>query len=522
MTKTFTDLLGLENNVYVANKVKVNNIPTQSTNAFINAQNNKTHTENGALTNKSTLNAIVDWFFHGAALRYEKDEKRIIGLFLAAFNEDPTQALRTLFYIRDIRGGQGERRVFRICLKYLADNQKDWVIKNLDLIAEYGRYDDYLVLLETNCKDAVVDYLGTQLEKDLQHHFNNELTSISLLAKWMPSENASSMITKKYAKCLLSTGKFGAAKAYRKALSLLRKDLDIVETKLCNKEYDKIDYSKLPSYAALKYRNAFNRNDEDRYTKYLADVKAGKTEIKANTLYPYDLVRPYSVQLGGWGTCNINGDPTIEAQWNALPNYVPEINGLVVNDTSGSMQGLPMDMSVSLAVYIAERNKSEVWKNYVIPFSSRAEWKEVKGKTLAEKIASVYTGDCSNTDLQAVFDLILERAVAANVPQKDMPKFLLIISDMEFDCCDYTYTTNLERIKQKYKVAGYDLPTLVFWNVQSRNNQTPATINDQGVILLSGASPAIMKIALEGGKNMLDVIYNIIDGERYGRIKYEI
>ena len=520
MTKTFTDILGIENNVYTVNKIKPVKIDPISTNSFINAQNNKTYTENGALTNKSTLNGIVDWFFHGAALRREANEDRILKLFEGALVEDKTTALRTLFYIRDVRGGQGERRVFRICLKYLANTEKDWLVKNLDLIAEYGRYDDYLVLLETNCKEETIDFLGKQLEKDLQHHFNDELTSISLLAKWMPSENASSPITKKYAKILLTSGKFGAAKAYRKALSLLRKDIDIVETKLCNKEYASIDYSKLPSYAALKYREAFKRNDTDRYNQYLEDVKNGKAEIKAKTLYPYDLIRPYSTQLNGWGTCHINIDPTVEAQWEALPDYVPEINGLVVNDTSGSMEGVPMDVSLSLALYIAERNKSEVWKNCVIPFSSHAEWKHVEGNTLAAKLASIFTGDCSNTNLQAVFDLILERAKSANVPQEDMPKFLLIISDMEFDCCDYSYTTNLERIKQKYKEAGYDLPTLVFWNVDSRNNQTPATINDQGVILLSGASPAVMKIALEGGQNMQEVINKIINAERYLKICY--
>ena len=196
MTKTFTDILGIQNNIYTASKVKPVAIDPVSTNSFINAQNNKTYTENGALTNKSTLNGIMDWFFHGAALRQETNENRILKLFEGALVEDKTTALRTLFYIRDVRGGQGERRVFRICLKYLANTEKDWLIKNLDLIAEYGRYDDYLVLLDTNCKDEVVDYLGTQLEKDLQHHFNNELTSISLLAKWMPSENASSPLTK--------------------------------------------------------------------------------------------------------------------------------------------------------------------------------------------------------------------------------------------------------------------------------------------------------------------------------------
>ena len=519
MTKTFTDILGIENNVYTANKIKPVKIDPISTNSFINAQNNKTYTENGALTNKSTLSGIVDWFFHGAALRRETNEDRILKLFEGALVEDKTAALRTLFYIRDVRGGQGERRVFRICLKYLANTEKNWLVKNLNLIAEYGRYDDYLVLLDTNCKEEVVDYLGTQLEKDLQHHFNSELTSISLLAKWMPSENASSPITKKYAKLLLSTGKFGAAKSYRKALSLLRKDLEIVETKLCNKEYTAIDYSKLPSYAALKYREAFKRNDKERYEKYLEDVKNGKAEIKAKTLYPYDLIRNYSSQLG-WSRRNIEIDPTIEAQWEALPDYVPEINGLVVNDTSGSMEGLPMDVSLSLALYIAERNKSEVWKNYVIPFSSRAEWKHVEGNTLAAKLASIFTGDCTNTNLQAVFDLILQRAKAANVKQEDMPQFLLVISDMEFDCCGDTYTTNLEMIKKRYADAGYTLPTLVFWNVESRNNQTPATINDQGVVLLSGASPAAMKVALEGGQNMQEVINKIINAERYLKICY--
>lgn len=521
MAKTFTDVLGFENNVYSTKKFKATPLVNSSKNSFINAISNKTSTENGALTNISTQSAIADWFYHAAAMRKEANKNRILNLFVNAFNADKTQALRILFYVRDIRGGQGERNVFRTCLEYLGNAEKDWVIKNLNLIAEYGRYDDYLVLLKTSCKDEVINFIGEQLEKDLVHHVKGELTSISLLAKWMPSENASSKDTKTYAKILLNTGKFGAASSYRKALTLLRKDLEIVENKLRVKEYSEIDYSKLPSYAALKYRKAFSRNDAERYCQYIQDTKAGKVvngkKVKINTatLYPYDLVKKYS---NGY---YISGpiDETVEAQWRALPAYVPEINGIVVNDTSGSMTGLPMQVSLSLAVYIAEHNKSEVWKNYVIPFSSQAHFMQVKGETLLDKIKSVHTGDCSNTNLQSVFDLILDRAKASNVPDSDMPKTLLIISDMEFNPVMNNFT-NHEVIKKKYAKAGYTLPKMVWWNVDSRNNQTPITVNDKGNILLSGCSPAVMKVALGGDYDVMEAILKVIEQERYAIINY--
>jgi uncharacterized protein with von Willebrand factor type A (vWA) domain len=536
--KTFTDILGFSNNEYKPSKKVFKAEPLfekNSTNGFINAMSNKTSTENGALTNISTLDAIVDWFYHGAALRREMDENRILNLFVNAFNANPTKALRILFYIRDVRGGQGERRVFRIVLKYLANAETDWLKSNLNLIAEYGRYDDFLELLYTNLKDEVVDYLGNQLEKDLQHHLNNEISSISLLGKWMPSENSSSKITRKYAKTLLSTGKFGSARSYRKALTLLRKDLEIVEDKLRRKDYSSIDYSKLPSYAMLKYskncihtknystmQGAFLRNDNQRFTEYLNSVEKGETKINANTLYPYDIAKDYinHICYNSWsGTSIPKEDKTAELQWKALPDYVPEINGIVVNDTSGSMTGLPMCVSMSLAVYIAERNKSEIWRNYVIPFSSNAKWKEVKGKNLAEKLVSIYTGDCSNTNLQKVFDLILERAKSANVEDKDMPKQIIIISDMEFDHCGQN-STNFEAIRNKYLEAGYTLPTLIWWNVDSRSNQTPVTINDKGCILLSGSSPVCLQTALSGENSIIEAINKIIDQERYSCIIY--
>ena len=512
-------------------------------NAFIDTMNNTTYTENSAITNKSTLDANLDWFFHGAAMR-RADAERIIDLFSKAFHEDPEKALKTLFYVRDCRGGQGERRVFRKCIGAMANTEEtqDWLKANLNLIEEYGRFDDYLCLLDTQLDVAVTQYLLNQLLED-KNNADQGSVFISQCAKWMPSLTSSAE-SKRQAKRFIKLVRENfvtdfTEQKYRKLVSSLRKVIKIVEHNLTNKDYESIDYSKLPSYASLKYRNAFKRNDQVRYLLYLADVAKGKTKINSSTLYPYDLVKKYS---GNWFNMDAKTiDPTVEEQWKALPDYVPEINGIVVNDTSGSMTGLPMDVSMSLAVYIAERNKSEVWKNYIIPFSSRAEWKEVKGNTLLEKLKSVYTGDCSNTNLQSVFDLILGRAIEKHIPKEDMPKVLLIITDMEFDDIDYSLKsfyldidsdvntgfvpsrskkTNFEAITEKYQEAGYERPNLVWWNVDSRNTQTPITKDDDGNILISGCSPAMLSVALSGNFNPIDAMNRIINQPRYDLVTW--
>ena len=512
-------------------------------NAFIDTMNNTTYTENSAITNKSTLDANLDWFFHGAAMR-RADAERIIDLFSKAFHEDPEKALKTLFYVRDCRGGQGERRVFRKCIGAMANTEETqkWLKDNLSLIEEYGRFDDYLCLLDTQLDTAVTQYLLNQLLED-KNNADQGSVFISQCAKWMPSLTSSAE-SKRQAKRFIKLVRENfvtdfTEQKYRKLVSSLRKAIKIVEHNLTNKDYEGIDYSKIPSYASLKYRKAFKRNDQVRYLLYLADVAKDKTKINSSTLYPYDLVKKYS---GNWFDIDSKTiDPTVEEQWKALPDYVPEINGIVVNDTSGSMTGLPMDVSMSLAVYIAERNKSEVWKNYIIPFSSRAEWKEVKGDTLLEKLKSVYTGDCSNTNLQAVFDLILSRAVEKHIPKEDMPKVLLIISDMEFDNTDYSLMglhldidsdvntdfaplrpkrTNFEAITKKYQEAGYERPNLVWWNVDSRNTQTPITKDDDGNILISGCSPAMLSVALSGNFNPIDAMNRIIEQPRYNQVTW--
>lgn len=523
-------------------------------NTFINSQLNKTFTENGAYSEKSTLSKVVDLFFHGAALRNSLN--LAVPLFKDAFAENPTEALRILFYIRDIRGGQGERDIFRNILVYLGNHETDWVIKNLNLIPEYGRWDDMFVLLNSKAKDATCDFILNQLMDDIQKLQDNN-GNISLLAKWLPSECTKNINTKNYYNIIIKAfnakfsdhpifnSEISCRKAYRQMISALRAKLNIVETNISKKEYNNINYETVPSYAMKKYGSlsktkskpeggAFIRNDAMRFTSYLDKVKSGEAKINSSTLFPYNLVHNYFCAAGINGflwpeknnLINIELDATIEAQWKALPDYVPEIDGLVIADTSGSMSGLPIEVSISLAIYIAERNKSEVWRNYVIPFSSNARFIDItenNAKTLKDKINNVYTGDCSNTNLQAVFDLILDRSVHLNIPPEDMPKQLIIISDMQFDpqtkYADSFALTNYEVIKKRYTQAGYTMPNIVWWNVASCNINTPVTINDKGNILLSGCSPAIMNVALNSN-GIIECVNQVINSDRYKNINY--
>lgn len=484
---------------------------------------NHTLTENGALTNKSTFNAIVDFFFHGAALRSRPNEA--VKLFQKAFDEDPTQALRILFYIRDVRGGQGEREVFRTVLSSIAnsigsiansDNINDtkiqeWFRANIYLIPAYGRWDDLFAFMGTVLEDSAIFFIKETLKQDCV------VTNPTLLAKWLPSENTSSKKTRELASYIRK--KLGmTSRQYRKVLSTLRHTIKIIETNLTNKDYT-FDYAQVPSKASLRYRKAFSRNDNARYSAYLEAVNKGEKKINTSTLYPYDLLHTL------W---NGNDTRTADTMWKNLPDYVDNLQGLVVADTSGSMYGRPMEVSVSLAMYIAERNKNEAWKDYFISFSERPKFHKITGNTLAQRAKSVQLGDVANTNIQAVFDLILARALGADglkrVSQEDMPKILLIISDMEFDSCacgnDGRHFTNFEMIQKKYRQAGYEMPTLVFWNVNSRNTQTPVTINDNGVVLISGCSPVVLKYALGSCTSVIDMVYNVTNSERYNEIVF--
>jgi hypothetical protein len=474
----------------------------------IKKEQSKSVTENGAVTYNTTLNCNLDFFAMGASLR-ERTETEVVLLFSKAFAEDKLIALKTLFYIRDVRGGQGERKTFRTCLKWLADMYPSAVTANYSNVIHYGRWDDLFTLKDTKVWSDILGLVKNKWFFD---------TTVDLFWKWMPSNNTSSNEARKLAEEF--TKHLGITpRTYRKRLSEMRQQLKIVERNMCAKEWDQINYSAVPSKAALNYSKAFLKNDHTRYTQYLSDVKSGETKINAATLYPYDVVAK------AWDH-NIMNSPsnaaTLDVLWNALPNYMPEdhSNGLVVADVSGSMSGLPMHVSISLAMYISERNKG-IFKDHFITFSENPTLQKVTGSNLAEKVAHLQRADWGmNTNLEAVFDLILNKAVEAKIPASEMPDKLYIISDMEFDqAAKNPKSTLFEEIDSKYTTAGYIRPELIFWNVNSRNNNVPVKFDQRGVCLVSGCSPSILKSLLGGAiESPQQLMLSTLNVERYERV----
>lgn len=452
---------------------------------------NVTRTENGAKTLKTTTSPLVDFFALAGATR--SNPELGVDLFKKAFAEDHEKAVRILFYLRDVRGGQGERNLFRECLNYLS-KQEPKVVKSIaHLVPEYGRFDD-LFVLDT---DFYIDDLKKQLDLD------KEEDKPSLLAKWLPSENASSSKSKTMARNLAKLLGMNS-KQYRQTLSALRKKITLVEHKLSQKECGAIEYDKVPSQAALKYRKAFFRNDEERYQKYLDAVTAGEKKINTSTLYPYQVY-------------DAVGTPGANELWANLPDYTQGKNALVVADVSGSMYGQPMSVSVSLALYFAERNEGQ-FKDHFITFSGNPSLQKINGRTLQDKFNSIERADWEmNTDLEAVFNLLVDTAVKNSAPAKEMPETIYIISDMEFDyCCGDV--TNYEAIEDKYKKAGYEVPNVVFWNVNARNKQVPVAADQRRVSLVSGYSASAFQLAVEN-KTPEETMLEVINSDRYAVIE---
>ncbi|MBR1438527.1 MAG: DUF2828 family protein [Synergistaceae bacterium] len=471
---------------------------------------NYTLTENLALTHKSTLSDCLDLFATIGALRNSESDE-IISRFMRAFAEDSTLAVKTAFYARDIRGGLGERKVFRLILQWLAENSPSTVVKNISLIPEYGRYDDLLELLGTQCENSALTLVSSQLKSDL----NSE--SPSLLAKWLPSINASNPLTRHKAKILAS--KLGMTlKDYRQALSNLRAKLKIIENNLRTKDYT-FDYSRQPSKAMFKYRQAFIRNDNERYTKFLEDVSEGKAEIHTGTLAPYEIIRP----LLDFGMISDDEIKAVDTTWNAQEDFTGGENSIVVVDGSGSMYGgylvSPIAVALSLGIYFAERNKGE-FHNHFITFSANPQLVEIKGDDISEKVKyCAGFNEAENTDIQKVFELILNTAVKNNLPQSELPSTIYIISDMEFDdCTENSGMTNFDYAKKIFADKGYKLPQLIFWNVESRTRQQPVTMNEQGAALVSGASPRIFQMIKSHNLSPLSYMLDVLNGERYSKI----
>lgn len=475
---------------------------------------NWTRTENGALTYKSTMDAVLDLYYHAGGMR----GKNIIDLFSKAYREDALLAVKTAFYVRNIRqGGQGERELFKQMLRWLIKNRSAVFNAIAPIVPIYGRWDDLLEFVDSK---VVVDMVREQILEDIE-----STDSTSLLAKWMPSANASSRSTKKLARRWIKALSIDEP-TYRKVLASLRKRINIVETAMSSGDWSSIDYSRVPSRASLIYRKAFGKRDGDRYGAYLAAVEKGEAKINANTLYPYDLVTKYTQMNAYRSMYGSDTDATVEALWKALPNYADnDENMLVVSDVSSSMyQGKPqaIDISVSLAIYAAERNHGPFAHNF-ITFSAQPRLITLStGASLFDKVKEVFAAGVGyDTNLQAVFSMLLRVAKENNVAQADMPAKIVVISDMEFNSPDrFGKISNYDAIKRQYSNAGYAMPVVVFWNVNSRAPQAPATATQEGVLLVSGASASnFMHIAGAKATTPLELMLEVINSDRYAAVE---
>jgi len=507
-------------------------------NTFMNQLKNNAnygYTENGAVKRVTTGSAVYDMFAMGAAYRSRSDADCIL-LFKNAFEEDETLALKCLFYIRDCRGGQGERRFFRVCMRWLAENYPERAAALAEYIPEYGRYDDWFkIYFGTPVEGQVIEMMKKQLSTDMFCKKN----AVSLLAKWMPSENASSKETIRTAKKIRNA--FGvSAKEYRQMLSKLRTKINVLEKLMSANRWDEIEFDKIPSKAGLVYKNAFARRDiiAKKYERFAKDKT---TKVNAFTLYPYEVVAKATKYMGyGWYSnysLNINevDRAMINKYWENLPDYLngKDCSMMCVVDTSGSMvrsdAAAPINVAISLGLYCAERAGGP-FKNHYISFSSRPQLIKTEGIDFVDKVHRIYrTNLCENTNLEAVFDLLLATAKKPGVSAWDIPKTIVVISDMEIDRGSGSYwgslnhrwtkesaSTEMENIRKKWAAAGLKMPKLVYWNVDARNN----TILDAGpnVTFVSGMSPTIFKQVLTG-KTGYDLMIDTICADRYAVIK---
>lgn len=511
-------------------------------NKFLNGLTNGanyTLTENGAVTHTTTRSDLLDMFAMGAAMRKRTDEDVIL-MFRKAFKENPSYALKCLFYIRDIRGGQGERRFFRVCMRDLATQNTEAAMRNLRHIPEFGRWDDLYIFIGTPLEGAALNFMKEQLALDIQ------CKTPSLLAKWLKSENTSSAESRRLA--TITRKAFGMNhKQYRKTLSVLRARINVLERLMSENRWDEIEFDKIPSKAGMIYKNAFARHDIER-EKSIKDVqtyaefaKDTTKKVNAKTLYPYECVEEAAKIMGSthWGSRHTNINDTnrlmTNKYWDNLTDYFngASLNALAVVDTSSSMWGTPVYVATSLGMYCAEKCNGPFAGHYV-SFSRNPRLVKVEGVDFCDKVDRIIRTDlCENTDIEKTFDMLLDTAVRNRCSQADLPQNIIVISDMEFDAArgagrvynwqtrkyeynDTNVDTLMERIAKKWAAAGYQMPHLIFWNVDARQNNIPMLGNGP-ISYVSGFSPSIFQTIMTG-KTGYDLMMEKLNSERYAVI----
>lgn len=500
---------------------------------------NTTRTENGAVSYNSTvdgvpdilrnstplqLSPLLDLFFRlvrgfDSSSRQEEIEK--------AFLADPKRFARLCFQTRDIRGGKGERALGRQLMVWLSNRLPQvFADKLVPLVPEYGRWDDLILIAYESqspiVKSACLKACTVQLRKDLVSMEKGELTT--LCAKWMPNESSSWV--KKYRTTYkdISDEMGMSPRQMRKALVSLRSYCQVIEQKMCSKQWSEIDYSKVPSQAMRLLKKAFTRNDPERFQTYKDALQKGDPSVKVNasTLMPHELVKENINRPSVYET-----DPITQAQWDTLLKQYSEMGTLdgtlVVSDVSGSMtcsNGLPMQVSIALGIFVSQMQKGP-WRGQVITFESNPQFHRVCDGPLHKQVGNLSRASWGgSTDIQKTFQLILEKAQEYHLSVSEMPKQVIIISDMQFNQADRN-CTNLDAIREQYRTAGYPLPRLVFWNVAGRIQDVPARAVDDNVALVSGFSPSILKAVMEAEDlSPLGVLLSTLDSSRYSSIDW--
>lgn len=515
-------------------------------NAFRN-MSNLTETENGHAAASTTNSAVLDLYGQIGAIR-DRDESDILDLFKKAIREDKLLAAKTMFYGRDCRGGTGERKVFRTMLKWAADNDPDILRMNLNLIPEFGRWDDLYALVGTKLEDEMFGLMHKQIMDDIiamEYH-----RPISLLAKWMKSVNASSEETKGLGKLTCKKLGFVNEKWYRKTLSELRAYIDIVERKMSAGEWSEIDYEKVPSKAGLIYRKAFKKHDEARYAEYISSVEKGEKKINVAMNTPQDLVHAYiGDNTYHFRYTKTKEDPTIEAMWKNQPDYIhSDENVICMVDTSGSMYGRPIEVSTGLGMYFAQKNRGD-FHNLFMTFESEPHFVSlVEGDSFLDNLKRTFEADWGgSTDLNRACETLLQFAKDNRVPQADMPTRLIIISDMEIDRATNFYVTGntrvfltrnglltevepatradilqIDELRAMYEQAGYKMPQVIYWNVESRHNHFQTRSDIPGTMLASGSSPKVFEAVMamkDYEATPYDAMLEVLNGERYSSVR---
>lgn len=453
---------------------------------------NEAKTANGADTHSTTFNSVLDLYFVAGASRSMSDNV-IINMFDSALKENSLLTMRLLFWARDVRQGAGERRFFNICLKHLKNSNPELILKNIHLISEFGKWSDMFELITINSNDILTKATIDTIKKGID-------VKNGLLAKWMPRKGPLANFFRKQFNY--------TPKEYRKLIVELS---DTVEQDMCAKNWTAIEYSHVPSIAMNKYRTSFIKRDENRFREFIDTVTKGEAKINAGVLYPHQL---YQAWYKGQDT------KAIEAQWYALPNYLEGSKQRImpVCDVSASMfSDVAIDMSVALGLYISERNEG-AFRDAFITFHEKPEMIYLKG-SFSERLTQLRKSPWGgSTNIQATFELLLNKAKKYNLSEEDMPSTLLIISDMEFNSAGRG-RTNLEAIREMYEKSGYSMPNLVFWNVRGRMNNNPAKAGEIGIGLVSGASGNTVEAVLQGEDfTPMGLMLRKLDSERYSVI----